>query len=190
MLMVVDTREVYARSSDCFAERVHVIGDRWAAPTPLPGWDVRALVHHLVEEEVWAPPLLAGKTIAEVGDQFAGDLLGNDPTAAFDAAAAAALDAVRAEGSMERTVHLSFGDFPGQEYVMQLAADHLVHAWDLATALGVDDTLDAEAVEAVATWFADREDAYRAAGAIGPRVEVPASASPQARLIGSFGRTP
>src|SRR5688500_17994744 len=187
---VTDTRETYARASAAFAERVHAIDDRWSAPTPLPGWDVRRLVQHLVEEECWTPPLLAGQTIAEVGDRFDGDLLGTEPLAAFDAAAGDALAAVRAEGSLERTVHLSFGDFPGREYVMQLAADHLVHAWDLARALGVDDTLDPDAVAAVREWFADQEDTYRAMGAIGPRVDVPASAGPQAQLLAAFGRTP
>jgi uncharacterized protein (TIGR03086 family) len=189
MLTAIDTRELYARASTSFAERVHTIGDRWAASTSLPGWSVRDLVHHIVEEECWAPPLLAGLTIAEVGDRFDGDLLGTDPVAAFDAAAGAALAAVRCEGALERTVHLSFGDHPGQEYVMQLAADHLVHAWDLARALGADDALDPYAVAAVAEWFRDREDTYRAVGAIGPRVEVPVTASLQTRLLGAFGRT-
>ena len=54
---------------------------------------------------------------------------------------------------MERTVHLSFGDHPGSEYAMQLAADHLVHAWDLARSLGVDDRLDAARCAAVNDWF-------------------------------------
>ena len=105
-----------------------------------PGWDVRALVRHVVEEELWAPPLLAGATIAEVGDRFAGDQLGDDPLGAFERAHAAALTAV--DEAPDRDVHLSFGDTPRAEYTLQLAADHLVHAWDLARAVGEDDTLD------------------------------------------------
>jgi hypothetical protein len=54
---------------------------------------------------------------------------------------------------MERTVHLSFGDVPGAEYALQLAADHLVHAWDLARAIGADQSLDTDAVTAVREWF-------------------------------------
>ena len=73
---------------------------------------------------------------------------------------------------------------------MQLAADHLVHAVDLARALGVDETVDATAAAAVADWFESMEETYRAIGAIGPRVEVAADAGPAARLLGMMGRQP
>jgi uncharacterized protein (TIGR03086 family) len=190
MLTTVDVREVYTRCSAEFGARVHAIGDRWDAPTPLPGWDVRQLVHHLVDEEVWAPPLFAGETIEQVGSRFAGDLLGDDPDRAFDEAAAAAVTAVSADGALDRTVHLSFGDHSGREYAMQLAADHLVHAVDLARALGVDDTVDPATAAAVREWFGEMEPAYRDMGVIGPRVAVPAGAGAQAELLGMMGRTP
>ena len=184
----MDTREIYSRCSTGFTERVRAVGDRWSDPTPLPGWDVRALVNHLVNEERWTPPLFAGSTVADVGSRFDGDLLGDDPVATVDQAAAAALAAVRAEGAVEGVVHLSFGDHPGREYAMQLAADHHVHTWDLARALDADDTLDPDAVAAVLEWFNGTEDLYRGMGVIGPRVEVPAGAGPQAELLGRFGR--
>jgi uncharacterized protein (TIGR03086 family) len=190
MQTTVDIQEIYRRAGAGFAARVHQVDGRWTDPTPLPGWDVRALVHHLVEEQRWAPALLAGETIEQVGDRFAGDLLGTDPVPAFDAAAAAALEAVEAQGALQRTVHLSFGDCPGREYVMQLAADHLVHTWDLARALGVDETLDPAATTAVRDWFADHEPAYRQAGLIGPRVDPAPGSGPGAELLGMFGRTP
>jgi len=190
MQTTVDIQEIYRRAGAGFAARVHQVDGRWTDPTPLPGWDVRALVHHLVEEQRWAVPLLAGRTIQQVGDLLAGDLLGDDPVAAFDAAAAAALEAVQADGALEGTVHLSFGDCPGHEYVMQLAADHLVHTWDLARALGVDETLDPAASTAVRDWFADHEPAYRQAGLIGPRVDPAPGSGPGAELLGMFGRTP
>ena len=186
----MDERKLYRLCADEFAARVRRIGDRWDAPTPCAGWDVRALVRHVVEEELWVPPLFAGRTIAEVGDSLSGDLLGDDPVRVFEQASAAAVDAVREPGALERTVHLSFGDFPGGEYAMQVGADHLVHSWDLARAVGVDATLDVESVAAVRTWFADREDAYRSSGAIGPRVPLPAGAPAQDDLLARFGRTP
>ena len=90
---------------------------------------------------------------------------------------------------MDRTVHLSFGHVPGAEYAMQLAADHLVHAWDLARALGTDAALDPVAVRAVLAWFGcGAEEAYRAAGVIGPRAAVPAGADVQAEMLARFGR--
>jgi uncharacterized protein (TIGR03086 family) len=170
---------------------VHAVGDRWADPTVLPGWDVRELVNHLVNEERWTPELFAGATVEQVGDRFDGDLLGADPVAAFDDAAAAALRTVQGPGAMDRAVHLSFGDRPGSEYALQLSADHLVHAWDLARALGTDETLDEEVVAVLLDWYVrETEELYHRIGVIGPRVEVPAGAGPQAALLGRFGRRP
>jgi uncharacterized protein (TIGR03086 family) len=85
-------------------------------------------------------------------------------------------------------VHLSFGDFPGRDYTLQLFADHLIHAWDLARAIGADERLDPELIEPCATWFAAVENAYRSAGAIAERPPVPAGADAQTRLLAQFGR--
>ena len=70
------------------------------------------------------------------------------------------------------TVHLSYGEEKMDEYVHQLAADHLIHGWDLAVATGGDPRLDPALVHEVAAWFADREDLYRQAGIVGPRARV------------------
>jgi uncharacterized protein (TIGR03086 family) len=187
----VDLVELYRRGVVGFTDRVRQVGpDRWSAPTPCAEWDVRALVNHVVYEQRWAVPLFEGATIAEVGDRFEGDLLGTDPVATATEAGHASIDAIAETGALNRTVHLSFGDTPATEYVSQLLADHLVHAWDLAVAIGADPALDPEAVRACAGWFAGREDLYRGGGAIGPRVDVPPERGEQAVLIGAFGRDP
>lgn len=184
-----DVRELFRRSVEEFGRRVHAIrDDQWQAPTPCSEWDVRALVHHMVYELRWAPPLFAGATIAEVGDRFEGDLLGGNPKAAWDDAARQAVAAVEDDGAMTRTVHLSFGDVPGSEYARQLFADLLIHGWDLAMATGADERLDPRLVDACAAWFAQVEDAYRGIGVIGPRPEVPPEADAQTRLLAAFGR--
>jgi uncharacterized protein (TIGR03086 family) len=143
-----------------------------------------------VNEDRWTVPVMAGATIAEVGDRFDGDLLGDDPAGNTADAADQAEAAVGEPGALDRTVHLSFGDTPAEEYVRQLLADHLIHAWDLAAATGLDRQLDPDTVRVCAEWFAEREDLYRGAGAIGPRVEVPETADEQSRLLGAFGRDP
>jgi hypothetical protein len=60
--------------------------------------------------------------------------------------------AVAHPGAVDRTVHLSFGDTSGQEYVVQLTADLAIHAWDLARATGQDDTLDLGAAALLLPW--------------------------------------
>jgi len=172
-----------------FDARVRLIGDhQWQAATPDEDWSVRDLVNHVVGEDLWAPPLLAGSTIAGVGDRFNGDVLGADPMAAWAAASAGAVRAVGEDGAMDRIVHLSFGDFPGREYALQLLADHLIHAWDLARAIGADENLDGELVDSCASWFDAVEDAYRGAGAIAARPPVPGDADAQTVLLARFGR--
>ncbi len=184
----MDVKELHRRTVEGWVERVRAVpDDAWYDPTPCPDWDVRALVNHVTSENRWTVPLLRGATIAEVGDALDGDLLGDDPArASLDAAAAAAAD-VEQLTTPDLVVHLSFGDTPATEYVHQLAADHLIHGWDLATATRGATDLDPELVEEVARWFADREELYRDAGAIGPRVALPGN--PQGDLLAKFGRT-
>jgi len=186
----MDVVELHRRAVAEFGARVaHVRDDQWAGPTPCAEWDVRALVNHLVGENRWTAPLLAGRTIAEVGDRFDGDLLGSDARGAWASASEEALAAVGEPGALDRTVHLSHGPAPASEYVTQLFVDHLVHAWDLARATGVSERLDPDLVEACAAWFADQEPFYREAGVIGPVVEVDEGADPQTALLSRFGRT-
>ncbi len=185
----MDVPAMFRRAVGEFDARVRQIGDhQWQAATPDEDWAVRDLVNHIVGEDLWAPPLLAGSTIAEVGDRFDGDVLGADPTTAWTAASAKALRAVEDDGAMDRIVHLSFGDFPGSQYALQLFADHLIHAWDLARAIGADERLDAGLVESCATWFDAMEDGYRSAGAIAIRPPVPGHADAQTLLLARFGR--
>ena len=167
-------------------------GEAWRGPTPCADWDVRTLVNHIVYEDVWTIPMMEGSTIEEVGDRFDGDLLGDDAVTAARAAGEAAVTATASGVVAGQTVHLSFGDTPAEEYAYQLAADHLIHGWDLAAATGGDRTLDAELVDACAAWFAEREELYRSAGAIGPRVDAGESGDddPQSRLLRAFGRDP
>jgi uncharacterized protein (TIGR03086 family) len=186
---VVDVPELHRRAVEGFGRQIHAVGeDQWNLPTPCPDWDVRTLCNHLVNESLWTPPLMAGQTIEEVGDRFDGDVLGEDPKKSWDESARAAMSAVQQDGAMERMVHLSFGDVPGREYVLQLFADYLIHSWDLARAIGGDEKLEPELVDECARWFESMEAAYRAGGAIGERPEVPDEADPQTRLLAMFGR--
>ena len=160
----MDIPEMFSAAVAEFDARVRQIGDhQWQAATPDEDWCVRDLVNDVAGQELRVPPLLAWSTIAEVGDRFDGDVLGADPKVAWTAASAAAVQAVGKSGVMDRIVHLSFGDFPGREYALQLFADHLIHAWDLARAIGADERLDAGLVASCATWFEAVEDATAAA---------------------------
>jgi uncharacterized protein (TIGR03086 family) len=183
-----DTIEAYRRAVSEFGARVRAVeSDQWKLPTPCTDWDVRDLVGHLVNEERWAAPLLAGSTIEEVGDRFEGDLLGDDPPAAWEDAAAEATAAAE-QDVLGRTVHVSFGDITGEEYLCQLTTDHVIHAWDLARAIGGDERLDPELVDFVFRYLEPKAGQWRQMGAFGPAVEAPSGGDQQTRMLAIAGR--
>jgi uncharacterized protein (TIGR03086 family) len=185
----MDQETAYRRTVEGWAARVAAVRpEQWTLPTPCEDWDVRALVNHVVGEDVWTEPLMRGSTMEEVGDRFEGDLLGDDPQAAAGTAATDAISVVAETLPTAGKVHLSYGEEDMAEYVAQLTADHLIHGWDLAVATGGTSELDDDLVEAVAEWFAEREEMYRSAGAIGERVEAASDA--QSQLLARFGRDP
>ncbi|MEU9507738.1 TIGR03086 family metal-binding protein [Micromonospora sp. NPDC048170] len=187
----MDPLETYRRSLAEFTDRVEQVGPgQWSEPTPCPDWDVRTLVNHVVGEDRWSVALLAGRTIEEVGDRYDGDLLGADPAGAAREAAAQAELAFVHPGALDRTVALSSGDTPADEYLHQLIAEHLIHGWDLAVAIGADPRMDADAVAACARWFARRIGDYQRGRLTRPEVDVSARADEQDRLVAAFGRDP
>jgi uncharacterized protein (TIGR03086 family) len=182
---------LFAAAGSAFGRHVHAIEPaQWGHPTPCADWSVRDLVNHLAVEDLWAVPIFDGRTIDEVGAEFDGDQLGDQPVARWDAAIEGAIHAMDGPRAMTGIVHLSFGDLPGSEYAMQLFADHLVHAWDLAMALGRDPALDGDLVTVCREWFTANEEGYRSAGVIGPRPDLPVDGDDLAQLIVAFGRSP
>ena len=185
----MELNTLYQRTVESWTDRVNAVGpDQWDKPTPCQEWNVRQLVNHVVGEDRWTEPLMRGSTIADVGDRFDGDLLGDDPTHAAVTAASEATQAVAETLPQHGVVHLSYGEEQMDEYVLQLAADHLIHGWDLAAATGGDTGLDPDLVSEVAAWFADREELYRSAGAVGPRAAT--TGDPRSDLLAAFGRDP
>lgn len=186
-----DVLELYRRALAGFGDRVHAVAaDQWGCPTPCKDWEVRHLVNHLVAEQLWVPPLLAGKRVADLGSDFAtGDVLGRDPAAAWDAASAAALAAFAEPGALQRPVHLSYADRPGEEYAREMMFDLVVHSWDLARGISADDVLDPALVEAVYASIEPDTD-LTASGQFDGPVPVPVESDEQTKLIAFTGRKP
>jgi uncharacterized protein (TIGR03086 family) len=178
----------FQRASEGFVERARQIREQqWSGPTPCTEWNVRMLVNHVAGEYLWVPEMLAGRTIAEVGDRLAGDLLGDDPLQTLINARGAALAAIDAPDALETTAHLSFGDLPAKEYVKQMALDSVIHTWDLARGIGADETLDAELVDLSYADLQASAEAWRAAGVFGPEKRRLGD-STQAKLLALTGR--
>lgn len=162
--------------------------DQWHLPTPCDDWDVRQLVNHIVAGNHWVSPLITGSTIADVGDRLDGDVLGDDPLAAYEASQAEADAAFSAPGAMEAPANVSYGPVPASIYAGHRFLDVLVHGWDLAKGTGQDATLRPDLVEACLAIAEPQADGLASSGAFGTDHDVPDEASPQDRLLALLGR--
>ena len=158
----------------------------WEAPAPVDGWVARDVVRHLVE---WLPAFLESRTSVRLP---AAPPVDDDPVAAWrqhaDAVQALLDDPATAEQVIDDP-HLGrrrLDELVGMIYT----GDVFMHTWDLARATGQDDTLDPATCAALLAGMEQVEDAMRSSGQYGPRVEVPADADVQTRMLGFIGRDP
>ena len=182
--------ELFQRAADGFGRHVHAIADgQWHDPTPCTDWDVRTLVNHVTVEQLWVPPLAQGSTVAEIGDRFDGDQLGDDPIGAWNAARAASSAAFGAPGALDGTVLLSSGEKPTAEYCWEMTTDALIHSWDLARGIGAGEALDAELADLVYERTLPVAAHLQETGLFAPPVPVPDDAPLQTKLLAIFGRS-
>ncbi|QBR93559.1 TIGR03086 family metal-binding protein [Nocardioides euryhalodurans] len=167
-----------------FEDRVRGVTD-WDAPSPVAGWTARDVVAHLVD---WFPGFLeAGAGIVLPPADAAAD-----PVGAWDARRRAVqdvLDDPRTDGAVLADPHV--GEVPLAVAIDRFyTTDVFLHTWDLARASAQDDRLDPEQCAEILAGSEPVEELMRSSGQYGPRVEVPAGASPQDRLLGFIGRDP
>ena len=186
---MTEITDLHRRALDATGEVVAGISaDQLDLATPDADWDVRQLLNHLVGGNLWAAELAAGRTIDQVGERLSGDIIGADPTGAYEQSAAAAAAAFDAPGAMDAPCAVSYGPVPGSVYAGHRFLDVLIHGWDLADATGQDTTLDPELVDACTQLLEPQVEAFRAAGAIGPAIPAAPGASAQTKLLAMLGR--
>lgn len=177
----------YRRVAARFSERVNEVPEAaWEHPAPCEGWVARDVVRHLVE---WIPAFLtsAGGPPLPVGPSVDDDPAGAWTTlsggiqALLDDPAASATEVSHPRAGTHR-----LDDAIGMFFL----GDVVVHTWDLARATGLDETLDADEVHGMLVGMEPMDDMLRASGQYGPKVEVPADADEQTRLIAFTGRSP
>ncbi|QWF85022.1 TIGR03086 family metal-binding protein [Amycolatopsis sp. CA-230715] len=115
---------------------------QWTAPTPCAEWDVRALVNHMTGGNRNYVSLVDGGTAAGFLAARDRDVLGEDPVGAFRSSVRECADAFAAPGALTRVLDYPLGRVTGGQALAVRTADSIVHTWDLARAVGADDTLD------------------------------------------------
>jgi len=138
-------------------------------------------------DEAWVPDVLAGRTVDEVGDAYAGDLLGGDPLAKYDELNDRATVAANQPLVADDVVHLSYGDFPVSVYFEHVSTYRAFQAWSIAKLIGLDYSLPAELVDALWEIVLPQVDDWREMGIFGPEVAVPADADRETQLLGKTG---
>jgi uncharacterized protein (TIGR03086 family) len=152
---------------------------------------LREIVNYHAYDDAWIPDMLAGRTMAEAGaDNFKGDVLGDDPKAAFSAIVDKAVAAAEALDDPDRTVHCSFGDYTAQQYLWQANYFRGIRTHDLAVVIGVDHVMSPELVQGLWDELRPQAEAWREIGVFQPEVTVSEDAPLLDRLLGLTGRDP
>ena len=94
--------------------------------------------------------------------------------------------------SADRTLrNPHIGEVPLPQAVSRFfTADVFMHTWDLARATGQDETLDPERCAVLLDGMQPLDDLLRSSGQFGPKVDVPADADVQTRMLAFIGRDP
>lgn len=156
-------------------------------PTPCAGWDVRAVLNHLLG----TMRMFAIVNEGGVAGEDAGDLVGDDAHGAVQEGVRVNLRTWRAPKAFDGDRSFPFGTFPASAAALMNLSEVIVHTWDVGQAIGRDVTVDPAAAELLVSFYERIPlDVYREHGAFGPLVEVPPDAPAFDRLLGLLGRQP
>ena len=121
-----------------FGELVHSISDdRWDADTPCGGWDVRALVAHVVVTDSQAASLLTGQQVSWVVEVDV-SVLGTNPMASWRGTAVSSLEAFSRPGVLDEHFEHPLGRLSGHRLLGNRLSENVAHGWDLAQSLGAE----------------------------------------------------
>lgn len=178
--------ERYQRLAAQFAARTAQADPHdWSNPTPCEDWTARELVAHVVDTQA----LFLGLVGRELGDVPSVD---DDPHAAVLAATARVQHDLDDDALSAETFDGMFGITRFDEAVDRFASlDLVVHGWDLARSLGLDERLPDDEVTRLLQVDVPRfGDTLRTPGVCGPAIELASGASDQDRLLALLGRRP
>jgi len=193
----VNEKDVFILADEALKHVVDQIGDdQWDTKVPddmsprRPGVTLRQIINYHAYDDAWVPDVLAGKTIEEVGTTWDGDLLGDHPKLNFASIVETAVMTVRGFDDLERTVHLSYGDYTAREYLKHITCFRGLRIYDIADFIGADTTMPDDLVQGLWDEIAPEAEQWRQMGVFGPAVDVPEAAPLQDRLLGLTGRRP
>lgn len=174
-------------ATDEFCRRLDSVGAaQWSSSTPCDEWDVHYLVAHVVGGNRFTRLVLDGRRADDaIAEVMSSPQLGADPMRAWSVTVAQQAEAFRRPGALDALVDHPLGSITGGDLLGFRLFDITLHAWDLATAIGADDSLPVDLVEDV---IAIVEAGPPGMGFGIRTVPTAATASRQAQLLAMAGR--
>jgi uncharacterized protein (TIGR03086 family) len=180
-----EVSERYTRLAGAFADKIAAVpDDKWSNQSPCDDWTARDVVNHVVGTQ--------GMFLGFVGRSIEGlPSVDDDPSGAWAVASAA----VQSDLDEPERANAEFDGMAGRTTFEAavgrfLCTDLVVHGWDLARAVDLDEAIapaDMAAVREVCESFGP---AMRSPGAFGEEVQVSDDADEQTKFIAFLGRTP
>lgn len=172
--------------------------DQAADTTPCTEWNVRDVMNHVIGGAEVLAGSLEGNIPEGVGgvsavSSYSGETEVAKLAQAYGNEAGRAIAAARQPGAMNASTPGGMMTVP--QFLIAMAADHIIHGWDIARATDQDDTLDDDVVQAAYGMMTSPEgsmfvDMGRQMGFVGQAVTVPDDARLQDKLVALMGRQP
>lgn len=173
--------------AELFSKRLDAVEDeQWEDPTPCIEFSVRQLVEHAIDAQRMVPKALGERGAIDTPN-------GNDLKATWRAVRAVALAAYSEPGALDKDTDSPLGGtMPAERMVAgPMTADALIHTWDLARAIGADETLPTAACQAMLDALQTMpEEALRQPGRFDGAIDPPEGADIQTQLPCFTGRWP
>jgi uncharacterized protein (TIGR03086 family) len=189
----MDPLDVLGRGAAGFATTLELVApDQWGAPSGVGEWTVRALVDHVIGGDRMSTAILGGGSRSDGLAEFAGAAADVDPVAAFAEASRGMAAAFAEPGALARTVAHPAMEMPGSQLLGFRIGEYGLHGWDLARAIGADDAIDPDVLEALWGLMEPLAPFLGATGMFGdgPSGSVPVDAPLQLRVLDLSGRRP
>lgn len=166
---------LWGSAAESFDRRYQLITqDHQLLATPCSDFDVQALVAHAVGTQIAFAAYFGGSVPADAGwDQ------------AREGMAKALVDPSTLSGTYD---HPAFGEIAKEHLLAVATNDLLIHSWDLARAIGVDETLPAENLQPAIDGI-NRFPAKVRSVLFADPVDAPDGASLQTQMLAIAGRS-
>jgi uncharacterized protein (TIGR03086 family) len=189
---MIDPLEALELADAAFDLRLRQVGEPdWQRTTPCADWDVYRLVNHVVIGGGRYGRLVRGGTRDAFIAERQLDALVDGAIAAWESNARTCREAFAEPGALQRTVAFSTGDIPASRLLSIRIVEVAVHTWDLARALGSDESMNPQLVGFTLAAFIEN-DLPRGAGGV-PFFDEPTHGETSGdldRLLRLAGREP